>query len=139
MRGLDFKDLEKYLDVINKPLENGEIDGFLESLVKELGGSLYRNVVKRTPAAEVNGGTLKKGWRVSVVERYGKTFTVFVFNDVPYAIYVEKGHRTRVRKDGTRGWVEGYFMLERAEMDIEKVMHKIVKARYEKFLEGVFK
>ena len=58
-----------------------------------------------------------------------------MFNNVPYAIYVEKGHRTRNHK----GWVEGQFMLERAENEVKKVMPHLVKSKSNKLLKGGFK
>lgn len=143
MSGFNFNGLKKMRDKIGNALSDAEINNCLVSTTKELGDRVKRNAKNRTPTGvykgKKTGGTLKRGWKTTEVERIGKSFSITVYNDVKYAIYVEKGHRTRKRKDGSRGWVEGKFMLEKAQTDVKKVMDRVIKDKVDKLLKGGFK
>ena len=133
MSGFNFNDLKKMRDKIGKALSDSEINNCLESTVKELSGRLLRSVIRNTPQGKT--GSLRKGWTTLPLKRLPKGVSVDVVNDVSYAIYVENGHRTKNHK----GWVEGQFMLEKAETEVKNVMQKAVKDKINKLLKGGFK
>ena len=133
MSGFNFNDLKKMRDKIGKALSDSEINNCLESTVKELSGRLLRSVIRNTPQGKT--GSLRKGWTTLPLKRLPIGVSVDVVNDVSYAIYVEKGHRTKNHK----GWVEGQFMLEKAETEVKNVMQKAVKDKMNKLLKGGFK
>lgn len=127
-------------------LSDQEINRCLENTVNELANRLKRNVVKNTlpyvpkhAGDKRRGGTLRRGWKTTTAYKSGNSFSADIYNNVYYAVYVEKGHRTRERKDGSRGWVEGKFMLERAEFSVKLVMDRVLKEKIDKLLKGAFK
>ena len=132
MSGFNFNDLKKMRDELGKAISDSEINNCLESTVKELSGRLLRGVIRNTPRKT---GSLRKGWTTLPLKRLPKGVSVDVVNNVSYAIYVEKGHRTRNHK----GWVEGQFMLEKAETEIKNIMPKVVQDKINKLLKGGFK
>lgn len=134
----DFRDLKKFKDNLGNKLNDKEINNCINSTVNELSGRLLRDVVRNTPHTEKSTGTLKKGWKVSNFKISGNTVTKDIYNQTYYAVYVEKGHRTRAKKDGSRGWVEGKFMLKRAENYVSKVMDRVIKEKIDKLLRGGF-
>lgn len=135
MSGFNFNDLRALRDKMGKALADTEINNCLLDTTKELGGRLYSGAVRNTIHRPKGTGTLKRGWKSQVNSVANNKCSVDVFNNVPYAIYVEKGHRTRNHK----GWVEGQFMLERAENEVKKVMPHLVKSKINKLLKGGFK
>lgn len=139
MGGFAFADLKRYRDKIGKSLSPVEVNKALKSTTLELGGRLLRDAVKLTPTGKVNGGTLKRGWRASGVSKTGEGHIITVTNDTEYAVYVEYGHRTRTKKDGTRGFAPGRFMLTRASRGIDKIKDEVVRAKIDKLLRGGFK
>lgn len=101
------------------------------------GGVLRRGWTSKT-YEEAKSGEKKDAaeWANSMnVERSGGTYKITVYNPVPYAPYVEYGHRTR----GGKGWVEGRFMLTLSEQDLEKIMPKVLESKLEKFLKDNFR
>lgn len=137
-------------------LEQVDIDALCRDISNELAQRLLRKVKKRTPTGvygdkEVHfttkegkdvhfiahdgrtGGTLKRGWDVTRVQRSGYSYSIEVFNDVEYAIYVEYGHRNR----NHRGWVPGRFMLTISEKEIEAITPKLVQRKVEAKLREV--
>ncbi len=129
----------KELRALRDRLDKSDIDEFMVDLTKNLSGRLLSKTYKRTLPAKVNGGTLQKGWKANdkEVRKVGKTYSSEISNPVEYASYVESGHRTRKRKDGKRGWVEGKHMLSLSEAEIQKDMPKIIEAKLKKRLGDV--
>ena len=136
----EFKALQKRLEV----LQQADLQKFCEAVSKELAARLLAKVIKRTPTRKpencppgVVGGTLKRGWTGGVnqnakayadslsVRQIGDDYVIEVKNPVEYASYVEFGHRTR--GGGGHGWVEGFFMLTKSEMELESQMPKIIE------------
>ena len=79
------------------------------------------------------------------VEKSGNTYTITVADDVPYASYVEFGHRQTpgryvpaIGKRLKEGFVPGKHMLEISEQELEALAPKILQDKLEKFLKGVF-
>mgnify|MGYP002513731809 CR=1 FL=1 len=83
-------------------LEQLDIDKLCIDLSNELAQRLLRKVKKRTPVgvypanSGLTGGTLRRSWDVTKVQKQGYTYSIEVFSDCSYSIYVEFGHRTRV-------------------------------------------
>lgn len=157
----DFKDFEKFTEKIKKIAEQ-DIEKvsqkYCEETVKELVARLFAKVVEKTPVGEygpkevhfitkegkeVNfianshktGGTLKRGWTAGDVVKRGNVYEIELVNPTHYASYVEYGHRTPPRSDGSRGWVEGRFMLTLSEEELKQEAPEIIEHKFEKFLE----
>ncbi|MBE6070052.1 MAG: HK97 gp10 family phage protein [Clostridium lundense] len=121
-------------------LEQIDIDKLCIDLSNELAQKLLRKVKKRTPVGVypantgLTGGTLRRNWDVTRVQRQGYSYSIEVFNDTEYAIYVEFGHRTR----NHNGWVPGKFMLTISEKEIDGIAPKLAQRRLEEKLREVF-
>ena len=148
----DKKELEKLQKQLEE-LEKGKArDKFFEDCAKEMAARLLALVIPKTPVGVYpddpsrKGGALRRGWtsgkkmdaetfaRSLKIEKSGNTYTITVADDVPYASYVEYGHRTR----GGKGFVPGKRMLEISEQELEALAPKILQDKLEKFLKGVF-
>lgn len=146
----DKKELEKLQKQLEE-LEKGKArDKFFEDCAKELAARLLSLVIPKTPVGVYDdpsrkGGTLRRGWtggkntdaeafaKSLEIEKSGNTYTITVADDVPYASYVEYGHRTR----GGKGFVPGKRMLETSEQELKALSPKILQDKLEKFLKGV--
>jgi len=110
------------------------------------------------------GGTLRRGWTAKteteaeiwagnspgekeieefvkglMIEKVGGAYQITVINPVKYAGYVEYGHRTRERKDGTRGWVNGQYMLTISEHQLSDIAPSLLENKLRTFLSEVFR
>ena len=150
---VDFNDLTRFRDNLEKHFSGKQIDEFIESCAKELAARLLAKVIKRTPVGEYpkttgkKGGTLRRGWTGGKsqngvayanslkVNHFGDTFVIEIINPVEYASYVEFGHRTR----GGKGWVEGRFMLTISEQEIKRDAPKVLENKLKKKLGECFK
>lgn len=138
---VDFSDLKKFRDNLEKNLCSDEISLFIESCAKELAARLYAKVEKRTPTGNYPastgkvGGTLKRGWTIGEIERQNGIVSIEIINPVEYASYVEYGHRTANHK----GWVNGRFMLTISEQEIQSAAPGIIEKKLIKMLEEAFK
>ena len=149
---VDFSDLQKFRENLEKSLSGDQLELFIESCAKELAARLLAKVIKRTPVGQYpagsgkKGGTLRRGWTGEKsqpastyvgslkVTRAGGAYTIEIVNPVEYASYVEYGHRTRNHK----GWVEGKFMLTISEEEIRKSAPNILEKKLEKYLKECF-
>ena len=160
---VNFDDLKKFRDRLEKNFSRAETDKFIESCAKELAARLLAKVIKRTLPGQYPkgsgkvGGTLRRGWTSKTheeaasghgsgkpaaqyaqtlkVNRFGDAFVIEIVNPVEYAPYVEFGHRTRNHK----GWVEGKFVLSIAEGEINRDAPKILENKLKKKLGECFK
>lgn len=130
-------DLSGFKSLTDK-LKNINIDEFGLSTVNELGNRVLRDVRQNTPVGVYDdgrvGGTLKRSWYVEPARKERNIYISEIKSDADYAGYVENGRRTRLRKDGSRGWVPGRFMLLKATRKVERQAPKIIKARLSKHL-----
>ena len=118
---VNFDALKKLRDNVAS-MEKGS-SAFYETLAKEMAARLLALATDRTPVYEGPdhpGGTLKRGWTVSRIEKRGGSYQVTVTNPIEYASYVEYGHRTR--KDRT--WGSGARQPPRSEAEINALMKK---------------
>ena len=159
---LDYDELKKLQEQIEKFGDSAQIDLFMTSCAKELAARLLSKVIKRTITGQYpegsgkTGGTLRRGWTSETheeaasgsgngknakewansrtVTKEGSDYVIEIINPVEYASYVEFGHRTRNHK----GWVEGHFMLTISEDEIRKSAPKILEKKLEKYLKECF-
>ena len=144
------KELEKLQKQLEE-LEKGKArDEFFEDCAKEMAARLLSLVKPKTPVGVYDdpsrkGGTLRRGWTGGkrrsaeafadslTVKKSGNTYTITVADDVPYASYVEYGHRTR----GGKGFVPGKRMLEISEQELEALAPNVLKRKLNAFLREV--
>lgn len=93
-----------------------------------------RKVKKLTPVGET--GDLRNNWKYHVLKK-GDIYTIVIYNQVEYASFVEKGHRIVVA-GVTVGWVEGRFMLEMTENEMQKIAPRMWKIEIEKEMRRIF-
>ena len=165
----EFKELQAKLQLLQKNKEK-----VCQECIKALAQDLLRRVIKRTPvgyygitqqriarkdskhhkkgdvyyvrkgaADGKNGGTLRRGWRADI-RKSGSNYIAVISNAVPYAIYVEYGHRQTpgryvpaLGKRLVKSWVPGKFMLTISEQELQQIAPQIIKGVYDKFLGGV--
>lgn len=149
---LDYGELQKLKEQIEKVADATQMDQFLTSCAKELAARLLGKVIRRTPVGQYpagsgkTGGTLRRGWTGGKgnasayanslnVNKVGTDYVIEIINPVEYASYVEFGHRTR----NHTGWVEGKFMLTISEDEIRKSAPRILEKKLENYLKGCFK
>jgi hypothetical protein len=92
------------------------------------------------------GGTLKRGWTTSEVSRQGDKHTIKVINQVPYASYVEYGHRQEpgryvpaIGRQLKKSWVKGQFMLTKSVKELKPKAQGIVDRKLIEFLQEELK
>ena len=128
--GLEFKDLDK----IEKKLQN-VITKYPEVAKEIMGKLLLRFVGKCKKYSPFKTGLLRRSWQVGKIKVSTTNVKGEVFNNVKYALPVEKGHLTR----GGKGFVQGRFMLKRSLDEMNKDMPKFVEKEIKKFIEGELK
>lgn len=130
----DFKQLQKLQKKMEK-FEKADLEQFCEMCAKHLAARLLARVIKATP---VDTGTLKRSWSEEnknvYVEYKGNEFICEIINSTEYAIYVEYGHRLK----GHKGWVHGYFMLEKSTLQLELQAPRIIEKLLMKKLGEIF-
>lgn len=127
---VEFESLKEFIDNL-KEMGDAEISqSFLNKVVARCDNVTKKN----TPVRQVNGGTLRNGWKFKM-RGNGKHLEADYYNDTDYATYVEYGHRTRDHKK----WVIGHFMLTKGIQAVERSRTKIAKSVIEKAYKGKFK
>lgn len=136
---VEFEDLKELQKELLKMQDN--LDRVILPIAKELAARLLTKVKRKTPVGQYHngktGGSLKKAWQIGEVKQNGDNFEVEIFNTMNYADYVESGHRTRERKDGSRGWVEGKFMLTISVREVQTLAPKLIEKRIANALEMI--
>ncbi len=165
---LDYRELEKLKEQIEKLNDPTQMDKFFESCAKELAARLLAKVIKRTPVGEYpaetgkNGGTLRRGWtsgeqhwrdgangRTSVTNVSGasgyanslqvnKVGTDYVIDIINPVEYASYVEFGHRTRDH-KGWVEGKFMLTISEEEIQRSAPKILENKLKAYLKGCFK
>lgn len=141
---VDYRELVEFRDNLKKVDKQRE--EIIEACAKELAARLLRKVIKRTKpgvypkSSGKRGGTLRRGWTggqnaanvlpyLEVHYLFGQ-YVINVENPVPYASYVEYGHRTR----GGKSWVPGKFMMTISAEEVERDAPKILERKLAKML-----
>lgn len=88
---------------------------------------VIRKVKMLTP---VDTGDLRNNWKYHIVKE-GDTYKIVLYNQVEYALFVEKGHRI-VIAGCTVGYVDGQFMLELTEQEMERIAPRMWEREIEK-------
>lgn len=86
-----------------------------------------RKVKMLTP---VDTGDLRNNWKYHIVKE-GDTYKIVLYNQLEYALFVEKGHRI-VIAGLTVGYVDGQFMLELTEQEMERIAPRMWEREIEK-------
>ena len=158
---IDKKGLEKLQKQLEE-LEKGKArDKFFEDCAKEMAARLLSLVKPKTPVGVYDdpsrkGGNLRRGWTGGkrrsaeafadslTVKKSGNTYTITVADDVPYASYVEYGHRQKpgryvpaIGKRLKKGFVPGKRMLEISEQELEALAPNVLKRKLNAFLREV--
>lgn len=94
----------------------------VDALAEEVGKDLFETVRKNTPVGhtlEETPGRLKAGWTQGkrAVGRHGRA--VQMVNTVPYAKYVEYGHKVKVHGKEA-GWVKGRYFVKKSRKRVKK-------------------
>ena len=99
-----------------KTIEKKAPDRIIRELDRQ-GNKLRRAARANTP---VKTGKLRKGYRLTQVEKIRGGYQKGLYNSAPHFHLVEKGHR-KVSKSGKElGWTEGKFYLERTVKEMEE-------------------
>lgn len=132
-----------------------KVDEFMEKLTKDIGAQLLRQTRKKTPVGEYSdevsfvtkdgkqvkftvksgkvGGTLRRNWSISPVEKIGDMYRITIYNNTEYAPYVEYGHR----KSNGKGWVPGKHMLSISSKELETAAPGFIERRIKTFVKEV--
>ncbi|WDU77522.1 MULTISPECIES: HK97 gp10 family phage protein [Lysinibacillus] len=86
-----------------------------------------RKVKMLTP---VDTGDLRNNWKYHIIKQ-DDTYKIIIYNNVEYALFVEKGHRI-VIAGSTVGFVDGQFMLELTEQEMERLAPRMWEREIEK-------
>ena len=166
---VDFSDLRRFRDRLEKNFDRNQVDLFIESCAKELAARLLAKVIKRTPVGEYDkpvkfttkdgkevsftpstgkkGGTLRRGWageKSGGASAYANSLKVNRFGDV-FVIEIKNPveYASYVefghRTRGGNGWVEGKFMLTISEQEIKRDAPRVLENKLKKKLGDLFK
>ena len=130
---VDLRQLKAFERKLAK-LATADYEKFCEDCAKELAARLLGKVIRRTPVAPVNGGTLRRGWTIGQVKKNGSIYEIEVINNTEYAQYVEFGHRT----SNHQGWVNGRFMMTISADQVDQQAPAILQKKLTKLLREAF-
>ncbi|MEK8198343.1 HK97 gp10 family phage protein [Lysinibacillus sp. FSL M8-0134] len=150
---VNFQQLKAFERKLAK-LARGDFEKFCEAAAKELAARLLGKVIRRTPVAKVDGGTLRRGWTAKThaeaesgsgknakeyaeslsVQKQGNVYELSVINPVEYAQYVEFGHRTRNHE----GWIAGRFMMTISADEVDQQAPAILERKLFNMLKEAF-
>lgn len=123
------------LRAFKEKLGNFDTNGLCEEITKELETRLYRKVTNRTP---FDRGVLRYAWIEGKVEKNGNNYSIKIFNPMPYAEYVEYGHRQEpgryvpaIGKRLKKPWVPGVKMLTISTREIDNIKDELIRQRVE--------
>ena len=139
---VDFSEFTGWLEKMDRISDPKATEAFMLSCVDSLGSQAMRRAIKRTPVGQdrrvrgvtVKGGTLKRNWQQKPARHTGTVYKSVLFNNTPYALFVEKGHRI-VRGGRTIGWVPGQFILESSLTEVEAIIPTYLVRRLQAFIE----
>lgn len=105
----------------------------------KLGGTLRRGWTSKTQEEAADGRgkqapsaeAVKQFVDLLEIQHKGDQLRIELINPVCYASYVNYGHRTAHHK----GWVEGNYMVEYSEQELQAIAPKVLEARLKEFLE----
>lgn len=127
----DFSEFKAMTDRFRSAIDTKESERFTREVLQELGNMLLRRTKRKTP---VDTGQLRRGWFITNVRQRGDVFEIEIYNNTEYAPWVENGHRI-VRKGETKGWCEGFYMLQLSLIEIERLAPEVIGKRSRQFVE----
>lgn len=134
---VDFSDLEEFADKLNE-LSKVKVEQFIKDVTIQLGWKLMGKAMKNTP---VDTGTLKASWQLTDVKEDGDNYYITLINPMEYASFVEYGHRQevgryvpKIRARLKRPWVDGYFFLTKADIEMGQELPKLIETKVREFL-----
>ncbi len=101
-----------------KLIERRAPDRILDELDRQ-GNKLRRAARANTP---VKTGKLRKGYRLTQVEKIRGGYQKGLYNSAPHFHLVEKGHRKVTQSGKEIGWTDGVFMVEKTVKQEEEPM-----------------
>lgn len=126
---VDTAELKAFANRLKKA-DNAAFETAKKAALSDCADRFVRYVRKKTP---VKSGHLKGSWHRDSIKERGKTLSVDIYNQVNYASYVEYGHRTRNGK----GWVDGKYMMTKAQTFLNSKMSDIVAKHIKGAMESV--
>ena len=125
MSGFEFEEVKRLQQQLKELLiASGRIHKKVADRIALLA---IRKVKMLTP---VDTGDLRNNWKHHVIKQ-GDTYKIIIYNQVEYALFVEKGHRIVVAGQ-TVGFVDGQFMLELTEKEMERLAPRMWEREIEK-------
>lgn len=109
---------EKVLDEFKKLIQQmgADMEESENRVLNQGANIVFRVARENTPVGKSRkghiGGTMRKNWQRSHIQKTGGKKTVRIYNGIDYAFYVNNGHRV-VRDKKTIGYAMGKFMLEK--------------------------
>lgn len=166
--GVNFGELEKFRQNVEKSLGADQIDAFIESCAKELAARLLAKVIKRTPVGDYSGddyvdvsgrhhkghhvpgkvgGTLRRGWTAGQNQsgaKYAQSLKVHHYGNHYVIEIVNPVEYASYVEFGHRtrnhtGWVEGHFMLTISEQEIQADAPRVLENKLKKKLKECLK
>lgn len=101
-----------------KTIEKKAPDRIIRELDRQ-GNKLRRAARANTP---VKTGKLRKGYRLTQVEKIRGGYQKGLYNSAPHFHLVEKGHRKVTQSGKEIGWTDGVFMVEKTVKQEEEPM-----------------
>ncbi|WP_042472810.1 HK97 gp10 family phage protein [Bacillus ndiopicus] len=121
----EFDEVKKLADNIKElVIASGKIHKKVAERVALLA---IRKVKMLTP---VDTGDLRNNWKYHII-KHGDTYKIVIYNQLEYALFVEKGHRIVIAGQ-TVGFVDGQFMLELTEKEMERIAPRMWEREIEK-------
>lgn len=168
---VDKFEIESLLKRVKK-LNDSEKEGMFLEATNVVGNFVKAKATELTPVGEYQylkppfdarkGGDLRGAWEMTSPIKNGNAYSVIVKNPLPYASYVNVGHKQEVGKfipmlggnpsnppiskgGGSpygrrlkKSWVKGQFFLEKAIRDAYMNKNKLIKVVLDKELKKVF-
>jgi len=127
----EFEEFKKLRDGVKEfTAASGKIHKKVADRIAQLA---IRKVKLLTP---VDTGDLRNNWKYHVYKQ-GDSYKIVIYNQVEYALFVEKGHRI-VIAGRTVGYVDGKFMLELTEQEMERIAPRMWEREVEKEMRRIF-
>ena len=127
----DFSEFRAMADRFRSAIDTKASERFTREVLQELGNKLMRRTKRKTP---VDTGQLRRGWFITNVRQRGDVFEIEIYNNTEYAPWVENGHRI-VKNGETKGWCEGFYMLQLSLIEIERLAPEVIGKRSRQFVE----
>ena len=118
------------------------------NVIDHMGGTLRRGWTART-AREAESGGSKDPYSYAetlTIVKVGQEYRIEIFNPVPYASYVEYGHRQKpgryvpaLGKRLTKSWAKGKFMLTVSEQELRAKAPTLLDQKLTKFMGECFR